>query len=236
MSNRTCGWITLPVVAVCTFLIQPESMAAEGTEVVIKGALQCDAMCPQNAGHTRVLVAVDGSPEIVAIVKKILDEFYPERGLDADAAEKLQEQFNAKLKFYLSPDSPAQPPPGQQNPGPKHYCHCASPCAITGTIYEKEGKKWIKATKYESVGLKYPAKMMMPDKPFVMPEKEMLDLKINATLTLKCIKIPPGNAYMGEHIYVATRYLEQFPRPCTLTKPYYVSEIPITQEDGRAHV
>jgi len=204
---------------------------AADDEAVLKGALVCDGMNSPTAQHVRVLVAVDGSPAIAAVVKKIMDECYPDKGLDAAAAMKLQEQFNAKLKFYLAPDSPAAPPPGMENPGPKHYCHMAFPYAVSGTIYEKDGKKWIRATRFEALGdLHYPDKMMRPDVPFVMPDSKPVVLKISEALTLSCVKIPAGSCMMGEHIYVGTRYLEQTARLCTLTKPYYLSEIPITQE------
>ncbi len=36
-----------------------------------------------------------------------MDDCYPDKGLDADAALKLQDQFNAQLKFYIAPDSTA---------------------------------------------------------------------------------------------------------------------------------
>lgn len=205
---------------------------AADDDVVLKGALVCDGMNAPTAQHVRVVVAIDGSPSIAAVVKKIMDEFYPDKGLDADAAMKLQDQFNTRLKFYLAPDSPASPPPGMENPGPKHYCHMAFPYAVSGTIYEKDGKKWIRATRFEALGgnLHYPDKMMRPDVPFIMPDKKPLILTIGDALTLTCIKIPAGRCLMGEHIYVGTRYLEQTARLCTLTKPYYLSEIPITQD------
>ncbi len=218
------------IVALLVAMSAPTLTAAE--EVVIKGALVCDAMNAEHAQHVRVLIAVDGSPAIAAVVAGVMHDCYPERGLDAAAAVKLQERFAAVLRFYLDPDSPAKPPPGQENPGPSHYCHCAFPYAITGTISEHDGRKWIRATRVDALGsqLQYPAVMMKPDVPRAMPDGPPLLLKISSSLTLRCIKIPPGSCLMGEHIYVASRYLEQTPHVCTLTKPYYLSEIPITQE------
>lgn len=208
-----------------------------GPELTLKGALQCNAMCipqePKTEDHVIVMVAVDGSPEIAAKVKKVMDDFYPEAGLDADAAQKLDEQFGVQLKYFIAPDSPAKMPADLPAPGPKHYCHSAAPYAVTGAVYEKDGKKWIKATSYQALGLKglnYPEKMLRPDKPFVMPDKEPLTIKINDSLTLNCIKVPPGKLYMDEPMYVAIRYVEQVPHMVTLTKAVYISEIPITQE------
>jgi formylglycine-generating enzyme required for sulfatase activity len=206
--------------------------AADGEEVTIKGGLQCNGMCvpdPKKDDHVMVLFAVDGSPEIAARVKKIVDEHYPEKGLDADAAEKLQDQFIAQLKYFISPDSPAAvPDPNKGKNG--HYCHASQPISVTGTVTEKDGKKWIKATKVERAGLKYPARMLAEDKPLVMPDKKPLTLKISDTLTLNCVPIPAGKALLGEPFYVAIRYQEEYPRRVTLTKSFYLSEIPITQE------
>jgi hypothetical protein len=214
---------------------QPATAPA-GKEVTIVGAWQCNGLCvpePKAEEHVLVVVAVGGSPEIAEKVKRVLDEHWPDKGLDADAAEKLNDRFDKELKFYYDPESPAKPPPGKRNPGPGHYCHCASPVSIRGTIYEKDGKKWIKAAQIREIGwagIKYPEKMMMPDKPFAMPDKEPLVIKIKDGLALKCIKVPPGSFLAGEMMFVATRYLEQFPHKITLTKSFYMSEIPIAQE------
>jgi hypothetical protein len=69
-------------------------------------------------------------------VKKIMDELYPDKGLDADAAEKLNDAFDKQLKFFIDPESPAKGslPAGNENPGPNHYCHCAHPYVVTGVI------------------------------------------------------------------------------------------------------
>jgi hypothetical protein len=205
--------------------------AEEQAEVTIKGGLQCNGMCvpdPTKDDHVMVLFAVDGSPEIAARVKKIMDEGYPETGLDADAAEKLQDQWIAHLKFFISPDSTAEVP--DPNKGQKaHYCHASQPCSVTGVITEKDGKKWIKASRVEHASLNYPPRMLLEDKPLVPSGKDMV-LRISDRLTLKCVRIPAGSALLGEPFYVAIRYQEEYPRRVTLTKSFYLSEIPITQE------
>jgi hypothetical protein len=60
--------------------------------------------------HVIVMVAVDGSPEIAALVKKILDDGFPDKGLDGDAAAKLNDQFDRQMKYFIAPDSPAAMP------------------------------------------------------------------------------------------------------------------------------
>src|SRR5262252_7633269 len=82
-------------------------------EVTIKGGLQCNGMClptPKPEDHQLVLFAVDGSPEITARVARIIEDFYPDKGLDAEAAIKLQDEFIAHLKYFVSADSPAAVP------------------------------------------------------------------------------------------------------------------------------
>lgn len=230
MTLRTSGAWTL-LVGLSVLGGGAASAQTGAGEVTIKGGLQCNGMCvpdPKKDDHVMVLFAVDGSPEIQARVKKIMDEHYPEKGLDAAQAEKLQDQWIANLKFFISPDSPAEvPDPNRGKTG--HYCHASQPFSITGVVTEKDGKKWIRATKVEHAGLKYPPRMLAEDKPFVPAGKELV-LKINDALSLKCVHLPAGKALLGEPFYVAIRYQEEYPRPVTLSRPFYLAEIPVTQE------
>ena len=47
---------------------------------------------------------------------------------------------------------------------------------------------------------------------------------------LKCILLPAGKFYMGTPFYMVPRFLEEYPHMVTLTRPFYMSEIPVTQE------
>jgi formylglycine-generating enzyme required for sulfatase activity len=174
-----------------------------------------------------VLFAIDGTPAIRAEVDRIMKRFYPDRGLDADAAQKLMDRFSVRLKFYLAPDSPALR--GDKNTGKNHYCQGARASAVTGIATQKDGKKWITATRIESAKLKFPDKMLAPDKPFTRPVKEPLILKIADKLTLKCVYIPPGQFLMGTPVYMWPYFVEEYPHRVKLTTPFYMAEIPITQ-------
>jgi hypothetical protein len=225
--------LVVTLALVCQAASAQATQPAAGVEVTINGPLECNGICvadtPEVHPYAPVVIAVDGSPEITNAVKEILDKNWPDKGLDADAAEKVNELFDKNLKFFIAPDSPAKP---EWKPD-KHYDGAASPSAVTGTVYEKDGKKWIKATKIQAfnwANMKYPAKMMMPDKPFAMPDKQPLVIKINDKVSLNCIKVPAGSFLAGEMEFVGTRYQEQFPHKITLTKSYYMSEIPITNE------
>lgn len=209
-----------------------EPIPQSGVEVTVRGGLQCNGMCvpdPKKDDHVLVLFAVDGSPDIAARAKKIVDEFYPEKGLDAEAGEKLQAEFAARLKFWISPDSPAEVPDANKGKN-GHYCHASRPISLTGIVTEKDGRQWLRVTKVEEKGPKYPERMMMADRPFATGGKEPIVLKASDALEIKCVSIPAGKALLGQPFYVAIRYQEEYPRVVTLTKSFYLSEVPVTQE------
>jgi len=203
----------------------------EKGEVTLKGSLVCNGACipdPQPADHLMVVFAIDGTPEIRAEVDKIMKEFYPDKVLEAEAAQKLMDQFSARVKYHLTPDSPALR--DSKNTGKNHYCMGAQAGAVTGVVSEKDGKKWITARRIEPAKLKYPDQMLAADKPFVMPDKPPVILKIGDKLALKCVHIPPGKFLMGTPVYMWPYYQEEYPHLVTLTKPFYMAEIPVTQE------
>src|SRR5262249_44150909 len=68
------------------------------------------------------------------------------------------------------------------------------------------------------------------DQPFVKSDKEPLTLKIDDKRTLQCVYIPPGRFLMGTPVYMWPYYQEEYPHLVTLTKPYYLAEVPVTQE------
>jgi hypothetical protein len=124
-----------------------------------------------------------------------MKNFYRDNGLDAEAAQTLMDQFNTRLKYHIVPDSPALK--DAKNRGDNRYCMPATASAVTGTIGEKGGKRWITATRIERCKLKYPGKMLAADKPLVMPSRDSLLLNVGAKQTLKCIHIPAGKFLMG---------------------------------------
>ena len=221
-------WILIALTA-CAHL--PGGSSAQGTEVTLKGSFVCNGACipdPKGEDHVMVLFAIDGTPEIRAELDKIMKEFYPDKGLDGDAAQKLMDQFSSRLKFYITPDSPALKE--VKNTGKNHYCHGAKASAVTGVVTEKAGKKWITAKRIEPSKLKFPERMLAADKPFVTSKNPPLVLKIDDKLSLKCVHIPPGRFLMGTPVYMWPYFVEEYPHMVTLTKPFYMAEIPITQE------
>jgi hypothetical protein len=223
--------IALSVVVMVDQAQTQEQISAKSAEVTLQGSLICNGACipdPKADDHGLVLFAIDGTAEIRAEVERIMKEFYPDKGLDAEAAQNLMDAFSARLKFYIAPHSPALK--DAKNTGKNHYCMPALARAVTGVVTEKDRKKWITATKIEPATLKYPDKMLEADKPFVVPDKEPIVLKIGDKLSLKCVYIPPSKFLMGTPVYMWPYHVEEYPHLVTLTKPFHMAEIPITQE------
>jgi len=231
---KACAWTVVLAALGCAVWAR-SAPAAEalpgGVEVTLKGSLVCNGACiadPKPDDHLLVLYAIDGTPEVRAEVEKIMAKFYPDKGLDADAAQELMDQFTARLKYYIPRDSPALK--DDKNRPPNHYCMPATASAVTGVVALKDGKRWLTAARIEPAHLKYPDRMLAPDVPFVRPGREPLILRITDRLTLKCVCIPPGKFLMGTPFYMWPYFVEEYPHAVTLTRPFYMAEIPVTQE------
>ena len=82
--------------------------ATLGAKLTIKGSMVCNGACiqdPKFKDHVMVVYAMDGTDQIREEVNKILADFYPERGLDGEAAQLLMNEFTERLKYYVSPNS-----------------------------------------------------------------------------------------------------------------------------------
>ncbi len=210
--------------------VHAQAPASRPTEITLLGSVFCNGACipdPKPADHIMVLYAIDGTPRVRAAVAEIMAKHYPRQGLDADAAQEVMNQFTAQLKFYISADSPALAAAGNK---PNHYCNPAAASAVTGIVEERDGRKWITAARIIPAKLKYPEQMLAPDKPFTRSDVEPLLLAVTDKLTLKCVAIPPGKFLMGTPFYMWPYYAEEYPHLVTLTRPFYLAEIPVTQE------
>jgi formylglycine-generating enzyme required for sulfatase activity len=72
--------------------------------------------------------------------------------------------------------------------------------------------------------------MLAPDQPFARSDRPPLVLKVGPRLSLKCIYIPPGQFLMGTPVYMWPYFVEEYPHQVTLPRPFYLAEIPITQQ------
>jgi len=202
---------------------------APRVDVTIKGNVLCNRATdtkpwfwdPKDGDHTPVIYAMEGTPAIAEQVQKIMEN-YPDRGLDVEDALKIQDQFSQHLKYFIVPGPITQKIHKDVEAGSQLL-------ALTGTISEQDGKKWITVTRYEPAKVKYPEKMLAPDQPFATLAKEPLLLKISEKLTLKCIPLPAGRFLQGSPFY-QRRYQDEYPHEVVLTRPFFMSEIPVTQE------
>jgi hypothetical protein len=198
-------------------------------EVTIKGNVLCNRATDtkpwfwdtKDGDHTPVIYAVEGTPEIADQLRTIMKS-YADRGLDVNDAVAIQDQFTRHLKYFIAPGPIAEKIHKEVEAG-------SGLLALTGRIEEKDGKKWIAVTRYAPAKVTYPEKMLAPDKPFAPAGDAALVLKINDTLRLKCIRLPAGRFLQGSPFY-QRRYQDEYPHEVVLTKPFYISEIPVTQE------
>jgi hypothetical protein len=190
-------------IALAAFAILFGTSQGRAGEVTLKGSVICNGAClpdPKKEDHGLVVFAIDGTDEVRATVERIMKDLYPDKGLDAEAAQNLMEQFSTQLKYHLDPESLALKV--AMNKGSNHYCMPATASAVTGTVRERDGKKWITATRMEPCQLNFPGRMLAADKPFVMPSRAPVLLKVGDHLTLKCVHIPAGKFLMGTPFYM----------------------------------
>jgi len=165
-----------------------------------------------------------------------MKEYWPGDSMDANQARHLNDAFSTRLKYYFTPGELATKSVNGSKDVPG--CMWGNPCvAVNGTLSEKDGKKWITPSKVftqypdrKQVTPKYPDKMLAPDKPLKPAGKKPLVLKVNDKLSLRCILLPRGSFLFLKPYYVQPRWQDEFPIVVTLTKPFWLAEIPVTQE------
>lgn len=230
--HRRVGILTATILALSPVLAgssAQETEQATRTEVTIQGNVLCNRATdakpwfwdPKDGDHTPVVYALEGTPAIAESVRKIM-ESYPARGLDVEDALRIQDQFSKDLKYSIVPGPIAEKIHKDVEAGSRLL-------ALTGTISEKDGTRWITVTRYGPAKVSYPETMHAPDRPFATPGKEPLLLKVGDKLTLKCVLLPAGRFLQGSPFY-QRRYQDEYPHEVVLTRPFYMSEIPVTQE------
>jgi hypothetical protein len=176
---------------------------------------------PGDGDHTPVLYAIEGTPEIAGQVRRIM-ETYPDRGLDVEDALRIQDEFGKHLKFFLAPGPIAAKIHKEVEAG-------SLLLSLTGTITEEGGRRRIAVTRYEPAKVKYPERMLAPDRPFAPPAGEPIVLKVGDSMSLKCIRLPAGRFLQGSPFY-QRRYQDEYPHEVVLTRPFAMAEVPVTQE------
>ena len=224
--------IGLVMLAAGTASAGADDAKSTSKEVTLKGPLlSAFHFKGQKLDGDLVIYAFDGPAEVKATLDDVLDKYFPKEGsLDAARATELQKQFDEKLRYYVD----SQDPVLKARKG--YACDYANwLVAATGSIEERNGKKWLVnariAPQNDKPDFRYPPDCFLrPNKPFVMSREDPVVLKVDDKLTLKCVPIPPGTFIMGTPFYQKPRYQDECSHKVTLTKLFYMSEIPITQD------
>ena len=237
----------LPLMLGSVLLAQEGKPAAEtnpavaGPEVTLTGVMMSNWACTRGLKEkdhraveqeVPVFFALDGTPEVAAAFQDIFKELIAGHSIDYEQAERIEDEMNKRLKYWITPcelTSAKENGVSGNNGGMFRL--------ITGTVSEKDGKKWITPSRIMSkldngrpVSFKYPDGFYAPDKPFKKPGEKPLVLKVTDKLSLKCILLPRGEFMMKVPFYALQRWCDEFPLHITLTKPFWMAEIPVTQE------
>ena len=188
---------------------------------------------------TTIIFAVDGGPDtnspITTEFSKIMDEYVPEKGLDAAAAEALKKQIDDRVLYYIDA------PPDVVAKINKFPYLLFGTHILKGKVEIRDGKKWILIPDMSHIGeaadknefncpsFRYPKKYRNPHYIPFQPAGEPLTVKINDKMEVKFINLPSGRFMKGKPLWLPG-YPEEQPSFVTLSKPFYISETLVTQE------
>ncbi|GEM_PF-2452230 len=231
LSASTFGAAALPAVeaAVIPGTGKPPVIAGE---VKIVGNIICSNHTGFGEGRVWV-VALDGPKEIKDEYDAILAKYYSntEGSLNSTQARALQNQFTSRLMYNVDGSEQAALFKAAQWSGRSLY-------NLTGTISAKpDGTVWFTCTgqSANTTSNPYPARMKQADVPLSTSSVPALELKVGSA-TLRCLHIDPGQFLMGEPYYMLISWQEVPPHMVTLSKGFYVAEIPITNELFKAQM
>jgi formylglycine-generating enzyme required for sulfatase activity len=212
---------------------------AAASEVTLIGILMGSDRCyregqPEEKPAVPILFAFDGAAEVKAAFNDVFKDLIAGKTINYEQSKTIEEEMHKHLKYYVTTGDITEAIKKNTWAGANNG---GSLQAVTGVLSEKDGKKWITPSKVTDKGadkralqFKYPEGFYAPDKPFKMPGKTPLILKVTDTLSLKCILIPPGDFMFRKPFWYIGRWADEYPRHITLTKPFWLAEMPVTQE------
>ncbi len=239
-------WLALTITAGSTALAQnpkasqpkpdpkPAATTAAG-EVTLTGVLISKGAYARGLSDEEIkkenevplFLAFDGTPEIAAAYQDVFKELIAGNSLNYQQARAIDDGIDARLKFFITPGPATDTIKKEWSGGNVGGCSKS----VTGVISQEGGKKWITPSAITKLPPpKYPPGMYAPDKPFKKPGDKPLILNVTDKLTLKCILLPRGEFMMEVPNWVLLRYADEASRHITLTKPFWLAEIPVTQE------
>ena len=195
-----------------------------GAELTIRGIMLNEYCCTfkKASDQTHVIFAVEGPAEVKQTWDEIMKDCWSGDSMNAEQAKRMQDLTDQRLKYYIAPGTFTQ----------KDGLYRNYVLELTGAVSEKDGKKWITVSKSSRIAkLTYPDKMYLPDKPIQKCGNKPLALKVTDKLSLSFILVPGGKYMMGAPFFCEPpRFQDEPPHLVTLTRPFYLAEIPITQE------
>ncbi len=189
---------------------------SNGRRIHIKGPAMCAralAANPNAVDHDVVMFALDGG---------LLNVLYPDSSLNCDQALEFLKRTDCQ-KYYLVPG----PLVNRWHPKLDYPSQTLS---VEGKAFERDGRRWIAPDKIETANLAYPARMLTPDKPFAVAGQESLLLRINGSLTMKWVRLPAGRYLQGSPFYEYPQWQDEYPHEVVLSRTFYMSETPVTEE------
>ncbi len=177
------------------------------------------------------LLAFEGPPGIKEEVDQIWNDYHPGSSIDGDSAKELEDQFRARMMYYLDGPMVDEKFRKANNYG-KGILQ-----SVTGTVREENGKKYLTVTATGPwKGPKYPDRVMAgPVQPLVkLPVKPGLTIKLADALTDTLIYVPAGKFYMGNPLEQYPHWQEAPQHMVVLTKGFYMSDHPILNSEYAA--
>jgi formylglycine-generating enzyme required for sulfatase activity len=198
--------------------------AAAADEVTLRGPYLCAAaQLHQSKEHVGAIYAFEGPEAVQAALGRAMAE-YPDGPLDVDGARKFQAALDREVLYFIEPNDVEK----KAHRESEFWCFGAE---VVGTVSEHDGRKWVTPTAIKAgVTVQPPKALLRPDRPLVMPKGKPIDLAVTDKLSVRCVPIPAGSFVSGSPFYQWPRCHDEYPHEVVLTRDYYLSETPITQE------
>lgn len=163
---------------------------------------------------------ISGTATATSEFNDIIAKYCPIGAMTGDQARAIQNQFIYRTQFDVVGSQVGSLFAATEWTGRSAY-------SLTGTVTQTAGRKVFTVTSYTTDNFTYPAILTAPWVGLPASSTPACTLTVG-NLTLKCIHVEPGKFLLGQPYYMIPSWQEDSPHMVTLTKGYYISEIPIT--------